>query len=67
MRGWFRILWCDLRHGGGRVERDDLARLNWRCARCGRWAEPVPPEEERRVVDRDIAAAQAKRRDACLR
>ncbi len=65
MREWYRGLWCRWTHGGGRVERDRAGRISWRCRRCGRWAEPVPLEEERRVVDREIEAARTSRRDAC--
>ena len=46
--------WCAWTHGGGHILRDPSGRVNWQCAKCGRWADPVPLEDERRVVDGDI-------------
>lgn len=43
-------LWCDLFHGGGHVTRDPTGCINWQCARCGRWADPVPLEDEAAAV-----------------
>ncbi len=45
-----RVLLCDWTHGGGRIVRDDLGRINWRCNKCGRWADPVPLDEEKKVL-----------------
>lgn len=40
-------LWCYWMHGGGNIQRDDQDRLNWRCAKCGRWGDnPVPVRAE---------------------
>lgn len=45
---FFTRVWCDITHGGGRIERDSHGRINWRCARCGRWSDhPVPLKDER--------------------
>lgn len=53
----FKEMWCDLFHGGGSIERDNLGRINWQCKKCGRWSRfPVPLDEEKAVIDRDIAA-----------
>ena len=54
---WLKNLWCSWTHGGGRIERDELGRINWRCAKCGRWHDsPVPLAVERAVIDRDMEA-----------
>jgi hypothetical protein len=29
--------WCNWVHGGGRIVRDELGQINWRCSKCGRW------------------------------
>ena len=48
-------LWCDLTHGGGRVKRDDLGRINWQCDKCGRWSRyPVPLDAEWEQTTEDI-------------
>lgn len=47
-----RAEWCSLTHGGGHILRDPLDRVNWQCAKCGRWAEPVSPEDEARGLAR---------------
>ncbi len=44
-------LWCDLTHGGGTVTRDPAGRINWQCARCGRWSDPVPLDVEDATID----------------
>lgn len=49
--------WCNLTHGGGHIERDPSGRVNWQCNKCGRWAQPVPEQEELSVVDMEIARA----------
>lgn len=59
---WFADRWCSWTHGGGRIKRDDRGRINWQCDRCGRWADPVPSDQERRVVDADLDAKIAERR-----
>lgn len=47
MSEWWKSLWCDLTHGGGTIQRDELGRINWRCAKCGRWSDfPVPLKED---------------------
>ncbi len=47
------------------MTREDITRMareagfvgiNWQCRTCGRWADPVPEETERRVIDADIRA-----------
>lgn len=53
--------WCETFHEGGYVTRDSLGRINWKCDTCGRWANPVSIEEERRVVDAHIKAAKEER------
>jgi len=48
--------WCAWTHGGGRIERDEMGRINWQCAKCGRWSDsPIPVETERYMTDRAIA------------
>lgn len=42
-----RELWCEWTHSGGKIERDELGRINWRCSRCKRWGGyPVPLRDE---------------------
>jgi hypothetical protein len=48
--------WCSWTHGGGYIKRDSQDRINWQCQKCGRWADPVPLEQERKMIDRDVAA-----------
>ena len=55
---WLRDLWCNVVHGGGHIKRDDQGRINWQCATCGRWSDPVPLEEENELIGRDIDAAR---------
>lgn len=51
--------WCDLTHGGGQIKRDDEGRINWQCAKCGRWARyPVPLGEEAAVANASIRSAK---------
>ena len=53
---FLKNMWCDLTHGGGRIERDEMGRINWRCAKCGRWSDfPVSHEDERRQTDAAIS------------
>ena len=52
-----KALWCELFHGGGTVKHDSLDRINWQCGKCGRWADPVPLEQEQRMTTRAIEAA----------
>jgi hypothetical protein len=47
--------WCSTTHAGGYVKRDAQGRINWQCARCGRWGDPVSIEDERDMVDYYIA------------
>ena len=47
---------CSWFHGGGYIKRDELGRINWQCKKCGRWADPVPLEQEKRMTDRAIEA-----------
>lgn len=53
-------LWCEWTHGGGHIERDPSGRVNWQCNRCGRWAQPVPIEDEnaRTTLDEWLAIQQ---------
>lgn len=53
---WLKLKWCDWFHAGGDIKRDANERINWQCRTCGRWADPVPEETERRVIDADIRA-----------
>lgn len=56
MREWLSRTWCAWMHGGGQIERDAHGRIDWRCARCGRWSgKPVPLTDEQKVVDRNVA------------
>lgn len=53
MSAWIKRLWCQWTHGGGTIERDDMGRINWRCAKCGRWSDkPVPLEDEAKFLSR---------------
>lgn len=46
--------WCEWFHNGGRLERDEQGRINWRCE-CGRWSDtPIPLGEELAVIEHDI-------------
>lgn len=55
MRERIKEFWCSWFHGGGDIKRDHLDRINWQCAKCGRWADPVPLEDEHRQTAKDIA------------
>ena len=39
-------IWCSWMHGGGTVKRDPLGRINWQCAKCGRWCDPLSSADE---------------------
>ena len=54
IRDFIKEVFCDWFHGGGYVLRDQLGRVNWQCARCGRWANPVPEEGENEMIDAAI-------------
>lgn len=55
MLEWLAKTWCALMHVGGDVCRDPQGRINWRCRQCRRWSdEPVTPETEKFVLDREI-------------
>lgn len=57
MFDWLKKTWCSWLHGGGDIHRDDQGRINWKCHKCGRWSDhPVPIEEEKRVVEREMRA-----------
>lgn len=62
LRERLRKFWCDWTHCGGRVKRDPNGRINWQCDKCGRWAEPVPPENERQFIDAMVRAVSKKRK-----
>jgi len=50
--------WCRWTHGGGRVERDEQGRLNWRCTKCGRWGDyPVSLKDEWQLIGQTVAEA----------
>jgi hypothetical protein len=38
--------------------RDPSNRVNWQCAKCGRWATPVPLEDERKMTDAALGRAK---------
>ena len=60
-----REFWCEWTHGGGRIDRDELGRINWRCSKCGRWSRfPVPLKDERSMTDAAIARAREAERKA---
>ena len=54
MKAWLKEFWCAWTHGGGGITRDGAGRINWQCARCGRWSVPVSHEDERKVADSEI-------------
>lgn len=45
-----RMTLCALELCEGDVQRDASGRVNWRCGRCGAWSNPVPAEDEARVI-----------------
>jgi hypothetical protein len=49
-----REFWCEFTHGGGFIMRDKLGRINWQCAKCGRWGVPISAEDEAAVVNATI-------------
>ena len=54
---WLNDLWCDWTHGGGKIERDELGRINWRCSKCGRWSDdPTPLKTERSICGKELDA-----------
>ena len=53
---WLKDFWCSWTHGGGHIKRDSLDRINWQCQKCGRWADPIPLEQEQKTIDQNIAA-----------
>ena len=53
---WIKEFWCSWTHGGGHIKRDSHGRINWQCQKCGRWADTVPLEQEKRMTDRAIEA-----------
>lgn len=55
-------LWCSWTHGGGHILRDTAGRVNWQCAKCGRWAEPVSEADEKAATDRASARGSAVRK-----
>lgn len=52
-------LWCDWTHGGGNITRDSIGRINWQCAKCGRWSNPVELADENDATDLAIKNAAA--------
>jgi hypothetical protein len=56
-------LWCGWFHGGGHIMRDSQDRLNWRCAKCGRWGDDPVSHEEAAVT---VARYEADMRRAIL-
>ena len=48
---WIKEFWCSWTHGGGHIKRDSHGRINWQCQKCGRWADAVPLEQEKRMTD----------------
>ena len=46
-------IWCSWMHGGGTVKRDPLGRINWQCAKCGRWCDPVIKRSEKHMNEVD--------------
>jgi hypothetical protein len=55
MYEWLKKNMCAYFHGGGRIKRDAVGRINWQCDKCGRWADPVPLEEEEKIIEMHIA------------
>lgn len=58
-----RPLWrwplCWLGMCGGRIERDHLDRINWRCGTCGDWSnDPVSKEAEKRAIDTALSEGE---------
>ena len=45
--------WCSYIHGGGKIERDPYGHINWQCAKCGRWAEPVTHADEQKLLSKN--------------
>ena len=53
---WIKGFLCSWTHGGGHIKRDSQRRINWQCKKCGRWSDPVPFEQEKRMIDCAIEA-----------
>ncbi len=54
----FIDLLCAVTHGGGKIKRDSMGRINWQCNKCGRWSPyPVPLEDEHDVINRRLPVA----------
>jgi hypothetical protein len=64
MNNWLKVQWCDWFHGGGQIKRDEHGRINWQCDKCGRWADSVEVEEERKMTDSYIIDALKQAQDA---
>jgi len=57
--------WCRWTHGGGRIERDEHGRLNWRGVKCGRWGDhPVERKDEWQPIGQSLAAYLKEQSDA---
>jgi hypothetical protein len=54
---WLKDKLCDWFHGGGRIKRDAVGRINWQCDKCGRWGDPVPLEHEAQMIEQHITDA----------
>ena len=54
---WLKQVLCSWTHGGGHIKRDLQGRINWQCQKCGRWADPVPLEQEQIMTTQALEAA----------
>ena len=46
--------WCRMFHVSGYIIQDPTGQLNWQCAKCGRWANPIPSGDEYAVIFTEI-------------
>lgn len=52
---WIARQWCSWTHGGGKIKRYSMDRINWQCSKCGRWSDPVSHADEARQVAAALA------------
>ena len=50
IRERLRRFWCSYFHGGGDITRDPEGYINWRCRKCGRWADLVLLKDEAEIL-----------------
>jgi len=61
MSEWLAEIWCELFHRGGDIKRDSEGRINWQCAKCGRWGTSVTDLEEDELLSQYLADKERKK------